>query len=117
MPTVSTAALAGTYDYRLVALSVLIATLASYAALDLGGRVTASRGHLRFIWLVGGAGAMGMGIWSMHSIGMLAYRLPVDVVYDWPMVLWSLLAAFVSAAVALFVVSRDEMGLVSIAFG
>src|SRR5271156_4158934 len=43
-------ALAGSYDYRLVALSVLIAMLASYAALDLGGRVTAARGRLRSFW-------------------------------------------------------------------
>jgi NO-binding membrane sensor protein with MHYT domain len=31
--------MAGSYDYQLVALSVLIAVLASYAALDLEGRV------------------------------------------------------------------------------
>jgi len=69
-------ALIGFFDYRLVALSVLISMLASYAALDLGGRVTASRGRLRFIWLLGGSAAMGVGIWSMHYIGMLAYSLP-----------------------------------------
>ena len=85
MPTMpDAAALAGSYDYRLVALSVLIAMLASYAALDLAGRVTAARGRVRFIWLTGGAAAMGLGIWSMHYIGMLAYSLPVAVLYDWP---------------------------------
>src|ERR1700722_9788152 len=103
------AALAGFYDYRLVALSVLIAMLSSYAALDLGGRVTASRGKLRLIWLAGGASAMGMGIWSMHYIGMLAYTLPVPVLYDWPTVLLSLLAAVFASAIALFVVSRNKM--------
>jgi PAS domain S-box-containing protein len=102
--------LLGSYDYRLVVLSVLIAILASYAALDLGGRVTASRGYLRSMWLIGGAAAMGMGIWSMHYIGMLAYSLPVTVFYDWPLVLVSLLAAMLASAVALFVVSRNEMG-------
>ena len=104
------AALAGSYDYRLVALSVLIAMLASYAALDLGGRVTASHGRLQVIWLMGGSVAMGTGIWSMHYIGMLAYSLPVSVFYRWPTVLLSLLAAVLASAVALFVVSRDEMG-------
>ena len=106
----SATVLAGSYDYRLVALSVLIATLASYAALDLGGRVTASRGRLRLIWLLGGAGAMGIGIWAMHYIGMLAYSLPVTVFYHWPTVLWSLLAAIFASAIALFVVSRSAMG-------
>ena len=100
------ALLAGNYDYRLIALSVLIAMLASYAALDLAGRVTAARGRVRFVWLTGGAGAMGLGIWSMHYIGMLAFSLPVPVLYDWPTVLLSLLAAILASGVALFVVSR-----------
>jgi NO-binding membrane sensor protein with MHYT domain len=70
MPISASEALAGTYDYRLVALSVLISALASYPALDPGGRVTASLGSVRSIWLMLGA-AMGMGTWSMHYIGML----------------------------------------------
>jgi two-component system, sensor histidine kinase and response regulator len=110
-------ALAGSFDYRLVALSVLIAMLASYAALDLGGRVTASRGRLRFIWLLGGSAAMGTGIWSMHYIGMLAYSLPVPIFYYWPAVLLSLLAAILASAVALFVVSRNRMGPLHIGIG
>src|SRR5713226_5581427 len=99
------------YDYRLVALSVFIAMLASYAALDLAGRVTSAQGGVRLLWLSGGATAMGIGIWSMHYIGMLAFRLPVPVEYDWPTVLVSLLAAVFASAVALFVVSRHKMGL------
>jgi PAS domain S-box-containing protein len=98
------------YDYRLVALSVLIAMFASYAALDLAARTTAARGRVRLAWLIGGATAMGVGIWSMHYIGMLAFSLPVPVLYDWPTVLLSLLAAVFAAAVALFIVSRQKMG-------
>jgi PAS domain S-box-containing protein len=91
--------------------------LASYAALDLGGRVTASRGRPRVLWLAGGSAAMGMGIWSMHYIGMLAWKLPVEVFYHWPTVLYSLLAAVLASAVALFVVSRPQMGLRAICVG
>ena len=54
--------LIGSYNYALVALSVVIAMVASYAALDLAGRVTAAGGWLRAVWLLGGAGAMGTGI-------------------------------------------------------
>ncbi len=104
-------AMAGTYDYRLVVVSVLLAVMASYAALDLAGRVTSARGVARTLWLSGGAVAMGMGIWAMHYVGMLAFRLPVAVEYDWPSVLLSLLAAILASAIALFVVSRQEMGL------
>src|SRR5713101_2678399 len=103
-------ALHSSYDYRLVALSVLIAIFSSYSALDLGGRTAASRGRARLIWLIGGATAMGVGIWSMHYIGMLAFNLPVLVLYDWPTVLLSLLAAVFAAGVALFVVSGARMG-------
>jgi PAS domain S-box-containing protein len=104
------APLVGFYDYRLVALSIFIAISASYMALDLGGRVTAARGWMRSAWLAGGAAAMGLGIWSMHFTGMLAFNLPVPVFYDWPTVLLSLLAAILSSAVALYVVSRKKMG-------
>src|SRR5246127_4083354 len=102
--------LIGSYNYSLVALSVLIAIFASYAALDLAGRVTAAGGWTRAVWLMGGAGAMGTGIWSMHYIGMLAFVLPVPVAYHWPTVLLSLLAAILASVVALGVVSRQKMG-------
>jgi two-component system sensor histidine kinase/response regulator len=66
-------------------------------------------GRVRFLWLMGGAVAMGLGIWSMHYIGMLAYSLPVAVRYDWPTVLVSLLAAMLASGVALFIVSRNVL--------
>jgi PAS domain S-box-containing protein len=100
----------GSYNYALVALSVLIAIFASYAALDLTGRVTAAGGWIRAVWLLGGAGAMGTGIWSMHYIGMLAFILPIPVAYHWPTVLLSLLAAILASVVALGVASRQKMG-------
>jgi PAS domain S-box-containing protein len=102
--------LIGSYNYALVALSVLIAIFASYAALDLAGRVTAAAGRTRAVWLLGGAGAMGTGIWSMHYIGMLAFILPIPVAYHWPTVLLSLFAAILASVVALGVVSRQKMG-------
>ncbi len=97
--------LIGIYDWRLVSLSVCITILASYMALDLAGRVTASKEHARYWWLSGGALAMGTGIWSMHFIGMLAFTLPIPVRYDIPMVLLSLVAAIVASLVALHIVS------------
>jgi PAS domain S-box-containing protein len=102
--------LIGSYNYALVALSVLIAVFASYAALDLAGRLTAAGGWTRAVWLLGGAGAMGTGIWSMHYIGMLAFILPIPVAYHWPTVLLSLFAAILASVIALYVVSRQKMG-------
>ena len=106
------AALASSYDYGLVARSVLIAIAASYVALDLAGRVTAVKGRARLAWLGGGATAMGIGIWAMHLKGMLAFHLPVAVEYHWPTLLAALLVAIFAAAVALYVTSRQKMGWV-----
>jgi len=103
--------LKGFYDYPLVVLSVFISILAACAALDLAGRITSSRGNIRFAWMSGGALAMGTGIWSMHYVGMLAYHLPLTVRYDWPTVLLSLLAIAASGG-GLFIASRHSMGLV-----
>src|SRR5580704_6499149 len=102
--------LIGSYNYALVALSVVIAMFASYAALDLASRVTAAGGWTRALWVLGGACAMGTGIWSMHYIGMLAFILPIPVAYHWPTVLLSLFAAILASAIALYVVSRQKMG-------
>jgi PAS domain S-box-containing protein len=101
--------LIGSYNYALVALSVLIAILTSYAALDLASRVMAAGGWTRAVWLLGGAGVMGTGIWSMHYIGMLACILPISVAYHWPTVLLSLFAAILASAIALYAVSRQKM--------
>jgi PAS domain S-box-containing protein len=103
--------LVGFYDYRLVSLSVFIAILAAYAALDLAERVTTARGGARLMWLYGGAIAMGSGIWAMHYVGMEAFRLPVPVTYDWPTVLLSLVAAILASGVALYTVSRPTVNL------
>ncbi|HXJ96326.1 MAG TPA: MHYT domain-containing protein [Terriglobia bacterium] len=105
-------ALASSYNHRLVALSVLIAICASYTALDLAARTSAAQGRARIVWLSGGAAAMGLGIWSMHYIGMLAFILPVPVLYDLPTVFVSFVAAVFASAVALWVVSQKTLTLV-----
>jgi NO-binding membrane sensor protein with MHYT domain len=103
--------LVGAYDLRLVALSYVVAVMASYTALDLAGRVTASRGRARRIWLLGGGFAMGAGIWSMHFTGMLAFSLPIALTYDMPIVLLSLVVAMIASGFALFVASRRTVSI------
>jgi two-component system sensor histidine kinase/response regulator len=100
--------LSGTYDLWSVVLSVLVAIAASYVALDLGGRTRVARGRARARWLAGGAVALGLGVWAMHYVGMLAFRLPVPVLYDLPIVIASLLVAVAAALVPLLAVSRES---------
>lgn len=101
----------GSHDPFLVVLSVLIAIAASYTALDLAGRVAASEGQARAWWLVAGSIAMGIGIWSMHFVGMLAFSLPVPIGYDVPRVLASAGVAILASAFALFVAARPVMSV------
>jgi NO-binding membrane sensor protein with MHYT domain len=44
----------------------------------------------------------------MHYLGMLAFKLPVAVRYDWPTVAISFLCAVFASGVALFVVAGSE---------
>jgi PAS domain S-box-containing protein len=108
------AVITGSYDYGEVARSILIAIAASYAALELAGRITAASGRTRTSWLAGGAIAMGIGIWDMHFKGLLAYRLPIPVAYHWPTVLAAFAVAVFASAVALYIVSRQKMGPVRV---
>src|SRR5215204_4768298 len=100
---------AGTHDTTLVALSILIATAASYTALDLAGRIRASSGWACHAWLATSAVAMGGGIWSMHFVAMLAFSMPgMDVSYDVPLTALSLVVAILVTGIGLHAVSREK---------
>jgi diguanylate cyclase (GGDEF)-like protein len=107
----------GTYNNWVVLLSLLVAILASYTALDLASRITASSGAAAASWLTGGAFAMGMGIWSMHFIGMLAFSLPIPLAYDVGITLASMLIAIVVSGFALWMVTRRSLSLRNLAAG
>ncbi|UTH33775.1 putative bifunctional diguanylate cyclase/phosphodiesterase [Ectopseudomonas hydrolytica] len=114
--------LIGSYDYSLVLLSLCVAILASYTALDLAGRIASARGLARSLWIVGGALAMGIGIWSMHFVGMLAFSLPIPLGYDLTITLLSLGIAMLASGFALWLVSQPELpawqlGLGALAMG
>ena len=101
--------LATSHDPALVVLSIAIAILSSYLALDLAGQVNRAVGASRLGWIIGGGFAMGTGIWSMHFIGMLAFSLPVPIHYYLPLVLLSHLAAVAASGIALQVLSKPSL--------
>jgi len=107
----------GTFDPYLVALSLLVASFASYTALDLGGHVGAARGWARRIWLVVAAITMGGGIWSMHFIGMLAFVMPIPMSYDIGLTTLSLLVAIVVTGGGFYVISRPNVAPPRLALG
>ena len=99
----------GSYSQSLVIISLLVAILASYTALDMAGRLATAEGRVARWWLAGGAAAMGLGIWSMHFIGMLAFDLPIPVGYDLGITLYSLAVSIGASAYALWLVSRPSL--------
>ncbi|QDW54625.1 histidine kinase [Burkholderia sp. KBS0801] len=100
----------GTYDPLLVLLSLVIATLASYTALDLAAFISLlDNPKLKRAWLGGGAAAMGTGIWSMHFVGMLALSLPIPLGYALPDTVASLVIAVLVSYFALNIVTRARL--------
>lgn len=101
---------ATTYDYWLVLSSFLVATLASYTALDLSSHISALVGRrIRYAWLAGGATAMGIGVWSMHFIGMLAFSLPIPLGYDLAITGYSLIIAIFFSYLVLYGVTQAQL--------
>lgn len=99
----------GTHDSLLVVFSYVVAVVASYTVLDLVGKISGSSGKYRWSWLIFGAASMGMGIWSMHFIGMLAFSLPVPVAYDLFDVVLSVVFAIAASFAALHIVGRRSL--------
>jgi diguanylate cyclase (GGDEF)-like protein len=105
------------YNTWLVALSIGVAMLVSYTALRLAARVATSERPSTRLWLVTGALAMGIGIWSMHFIGMLAFSLPIPLAYNVPTTLASLAIAVVTSAFALALTSGAQLTMSRLAGG
>ena len=92
-------------------MSLLIATFASYVALDLAQRVRTRDVALARAWWAGGSVAMGTGIWSMHFVGMQAADFSFRVVFDYALTFWSWVAAVAASGVALYIASRSRLSI------
>ncbi|KAB8335761.1 PAS domain-containing protein [Scytonema tolypothrichoides VB-61278] len=109
--------ISSSHDSRLVTLSIVIAVFASYTALDLAGRVTAAKASARMAWLIGGGIVMGIGIWSMHFVAMLAFSLPIPMFYDMWTVVVSIVPAIIASLGALFLASRRVLSIWQLLIG
>lgn len=103
-------ALASTYDPVLVIASIVIACLAGYAALSIAGRIaTTERTTASVWWILGGAFTLGSGVWTMHFIAMLAFKLPMLVKYDVLITFLSTLPTILGSGVMLWLISRNAV--------
>jgi NO-binding membrane sensor protein with MHYT domain len=106
----------GTYNVELVVLSYFIASLAGFVAIEFASRIRV-RSANRVRWLIGGALAMGTGIWSMHFVGMTAFSLPAPISYDGGITLLSWIAAVGVSALALYIVGYGKLRSWTLALG
>ncbi|EMO6899171.1 putative bifunctional diguanylate cyclase/phosphodiesterase [Pluralibacter gergoviae] len=97
------------YNPLLVAISFVIAILAAWTALSMAGRVSTSRGKTAAFWLTGGGVSMGIGIWSMHFIGMMAMDNAMLMHYSLWLTSLSMIVAIASSLFALWLVSVDRL--------
>lgn len=109
----------GSYSIPLVILSLLVATLAAFASIS---HVELMRATLsfsaRFRWHLIGAVVMGAGVWTMHFLGMMAFRLPVESMYfDPEITLMSVLPAIIAGYIALAVVEKPAPSAAAILMG
>ena len=109
----------GTYNVPRVVISYIVAAFASHTTLLLAYELTTtqkSQEQRALRW--GGALAMGTGIWSMHFIGMLAYRTTMVIEYDPWLTFLSFLIAVGAAYCALSLVADERLsGLQILAAG
>ncbi|WP_407268238.1 putative bifunctional diguanylate cyclase/phosphodiesterase [Radiobacillus sp. PE A8.2] len=98
----------GEYSLPIVALSIVIACCASYTALSMNERIQKNSFFHRNIWLTLASIAMGLGIWSMHFIGMAAFMLPVSMKYDVFTTIISAIPAIIASFLAFYIASRQK---------
>lgn len=98
------------YDVVLVVLSIVIAIIGSYTAVDLAGQIPVAQEQARKLWLTGGTLALGITIWAAHFIATLAYQLPIGMACNFSIVFLSMAVAIVGSGAGLFVVSRQPLG-------
>jgi diguanylate cyclase len=105
------------YNSSLILCSLFVAILASYTALNVSARIATAHKRVTGLWLAGGAFALGVGTWSMHFIGMLAFHLPIAVSFDLFITLLSMGISIAFSAFALWLVSRKELSSLNLVLG
>lgn len=96
------------WDPVLIGISYLVAFIASFIALDSAGKISTAGVKASLFWRIAGGATLGIGIWSMHFIGMLAMKMPMMMSYDLHLTLISLLAALVASTLAINIAVSGE---------
>lgn len=104
-----------THEPWLVALSLIVAIQGAYVGLSLAVQVRGAIGAERRLLLAGAALSLGVAIWSMHFVAMLAARLPAPVDYLVFPTLLSFLVCVLVVGAAVFAASAVPLTLTRLA--
>lgn len=105
----------GVYSSALLLLSYMIAVIAAYVALDIAGKIGIQRERSQNIKLVCGAFAMGAGVWAMHFVGMLAYKMDMLISYNPLITALSMIVAVIFSGAAFLIVAKQQFNTKMIA--
>ena len=105
------------WNGNLIVLSVLIAMFGSFTALSHAERMRESTGYQAMAWMVAGGLTLGMAVWSMHFIGMLAFHLPVPIAYDSRLTFISVVPAIAAALLGFYLLRSPKLQLKRIVIG
>jgi diguanylate cyclase (GGDEF)-like protein/PAS domain S-box-containing protein len=105
------------WNGNLIVLSVLIAMFGSFTALSHAERMRESRGRQAKAWMVAGGVTLGVAVWSMHFIGMLAFNLPVPIAYDSRLTFLSVLPAIAAALLGFHLLRSQKLQLDKVIVG
>lgn len=106
-----------TWSSNLVVLSVLIAMFGSFTALSHAERMRESKGRVASAWMAAGGITLGIAVWAMHFIGMLAFHLPIPLGYDTRLTFLSILPAIAAALLGFYLLRRPQLQLNKIIIG
>ncbi|WP_441002327.1 MHYT domain-containing protein [Pseudocolwellia agarivorans] len=100
----------GVFKPWLVVLSISIAILASFMAMNVASQAKHIRSTFwRQFMLVVGSITLGGGVWSMHFIGMLAFDLCMPINYGVQLTLISVLPSIFSSWITLNIITREKV--------
>jgi NO-binding membrane sensor protein with MHYT domain len=101
----------------LVVLSILVAIFGSFTALVHAKRMRESTGWGEVGWMMAGGITLGLVIWAMHFIGMLAFHLSIPVFYDPQLTLLSVLPAVAATLLGFHLLRKKKLHVGRIAGG
>lgn len=91
------------WDPVLIGISFLVAFIAAFVSLDSAGKVAISVRRESTFWRLSGGITLGIGIWSMHFIGMLAMKMSMPLNYHLPLTALSFAIALIAASLAIHI--------------